>query len=196
MIAFTASMCICIYSIHEMWSKWRTNPIILSFDTKFQSIGSIPFPSVSICPLTKSSATKFNYTAVYRAMLKLDGNNSRGATPDEYKIEGFSYSTIHFLNFCVSESIHFRLKMMKVAVQFCEERIASRIVGKFVDDYADDSILSMIKDMAPKLKQTIVDCKMFNMWINCDKIFTPIVTEAGLCYTFNALDKREIVTNQ
>lgn len=84
MIAIVASMCICGYTTHNIWSKWRSDLIILRYDSQYKPIGSIPFPSVSICPLTKSSANKFNYTAVYRAMLQLDGNKSRVVTPDEY----------------------------------------------------------------------------------------------------------------
>lgn len=49
-----------------------------------QSIGAVPFPAVTICPLTKFSKKKFNYTDVYRAMLKLDGNKSRIVTREEY----------------------------------------------------------------------------------------------------------------
>lgn len=47
------------------------------------SIGEVPFPAITVCPLTKSSAVKFNYTDVYRAIFKLDGDNSRNVTTDE-----------------------------------------------------------------------------------------------------------------
>lgn len=84
MVALGASVCICALSVHNVWSKWRTNPIIINFDSKYQPIDNVPFPSVTICPVTRSLAKKFNFTAVYRAMLKLDGDNSRDASPDEY----------------------------------------------------------------------------------------------------------------
>lgn len=47
-------------------------------------ISEIPFPAVTICPINKFSGKKFNYTDVYRAILKLDGNKSRIVTEEEY----------------------------------------------------------------------------------------------------------------
>lgn len=86
--------------------------------------------------------------------------------------------------------------MMKVACQFCEEKIAMNMVQQFTDEYADDSILSIIKDMAPEQDKTIIGCKLFDTWTNCENMFHPIITEAGLCYTFNALNAREMLSDQ
>lgn len=93
--------------------------------------------------------------------------------------------------------MNFRLKMMKVACHFCEEKIVSSIIQMFSDEYAADSILSIIKDMAPEQHKTILFCKLFGTWTNCENIFFPIITEAGLCYTFNSLNMLEtMVTNE
>lgn len=75
----------CGYLINDVLIKWQKDPIILSFESKSMSIGDIPFPAVSICPVVKSAAAIFNYTDVYRSLLKLDGVNSRNVTSDEYK---------------------------------------------------------------------------------------------------------------
>lgn len=69
--------------MYSVASKWKESPVIVSFDNKPLSIGDIPFPAISICPLAKTSARKFNYTDVYRAMYKLEGNQSRNVTEHE-----------------------------------------------------------------------------------------------------------------
>lgn len=84
--------------------------------------------------------------------------------------------------------------MMKVACQICEETMASSIAQMFSDEYADDSILSIIKGMAPE--KVFSFCKLFGTFTDCEKIFFPIFTEAGLCYTFNTLNMQEMATNQ
>lgn len=92
--------------------------------------------------------------------------------------------------------MNFRLKMMKVACNFCEGIVVSSIIQMFSDEYADDSILSIIKDMAPEQHETISHCKLFGTLTDCGNIFYPMITEAGLCYIFNSLNMREKVTNE
>lgn len=85
---------------------------------------------------------------------------------------------------------------MKVATQFCENRIASSILEMFPDEFADDSILSIIKEMAPQLNDTIVMCRVFDLDRECSDIFFPIFTEVGLCYTFNVLNMNDLLTDE
>lgn len=83
-IAFAVSVYLCGGSIYNLLLKWKENPVIVSFDNKLLSIGEIPFPAMTICPLTKSNTDKFNYTKVYRSLFKLDGENSQTTTEEEY----------------------------------------------------------------------------------------------------------------
>lgn len=83
-VAMALSMYLCMRTICCVWSKWKHNPVILNFNTKTTSIGEIPFPAVTICPVTKMSKTKLDYTAVYRALLNLDGNYSHTVTQEQY----------------------------------------------------------------------------------------------------------------
>lgn len=83
-IAILASSIMCVYSIYDVWSVWKNNPIIVATESKWFPICDIPFPAVSICPLSVSASNKFNYTATYRLLLKLDDNNARNLTAAEY----------------------------------------------------------------------------------------------------------------
>lgn len=76
-------MFLCMNSTFNVWRKWQENPVIISLTHKPVSIGDIPFPAATICPETKTSAKKFNYTDVYRSMFKLDGDKSRKTTKEE-----------------------------------------------------------------------------------------------------------------
>lgn len=92
------SIYLCVNSIYTSFLKCVENPVILSFNHKPISIGEIPFPAVTICTQTKFDAKKFNYTDVYRAMFKLDGNNSRTVTENEYEMNRF-FSFLREFNF-------------------------------------------------------------------------------------------------
>lgn len=52
----------CTTLIYKTWLKWKTNPVIISFDEKMSSISQIPFPAVTICPEQKISLKKYNTT--------------------------------------------------------------------------------------------------------------------------------------
>lgn len=82
MIAFILSVLLCVNSIFSVWSKWRANPVVVSIDNIPISVGLIPFPAITICPLTKTAVKKFNFTDTYRAVFKL-GENLRNVTEHE-----------------------------------------------------------------------------------------------------------------
>ncbi|CAH1408268.1 unnamed protein product [Nezara viridula] len=61
------------------------------------------------------------------------------------------------------------------------------------DDYADDSTMEFLEEVAPPFFDTIFLCKWNNtVSENCSDIFTKIVTDEGICYTFNMLDKKDL----
>lgn len=155
--------------IYNLWVKWIENPVIVSFDHKVTSIGHIPFPAMTICPLTKATPDKFNYTKVYRALLKLDGENSETPTQDEYVVSTtvdrlhflsnyFQYWKLDFISNLESSIYIFnilRLKIMKAASQICDDNFA-RDFRLFSDNFTDDSILTIFKNIMPKMEDTMV----------------------------------------
>lgn len=63
----------CIYFIYVVYKKWDTSPVIVTFATRGTPIFDIPFPSVTVCPESKSVQSIFNYTRVLH--MKGDGKN-------------------------------------------------------------------------------------------------------------------------
>lgn len=56
----------------------------------------------------------------------------------------------------------------------------------------------MIEEMAPTLGDTLRACRWKNKGDGntCSDLFVPILTEEGLCFSFNALNWDEIYTDK
>lgn len=85
---------------------------------------------------------------------------------------------------------------MKVINQICDESQQRGVFNLFPDNFSEPNILSTICNTAPKFEDVVVSCKLFGTWTACDDYFSPIITEEGLCYTFNAMSLKEIATNE
>lgn len=64
------------------------------------------------------------------------------------------------------------------------------------DQQADSSILNEIFDMAPDLDDSLRHCNWLHDSHNCSDFFVPIITEEGLCFSFNTLNSNEIYTDK
>lgn len=53
MCSFWLSVIMCVISIQNIWTTWRSNPVTVTFDDKTTSISAIPFPSITICTTQK-----------------------------------------------------------------------------------------------------------------------------------------------
>lgn len=80
-IAFALSVWLCGASIQTVWIKWQTNPVTMSLTEKEMPVSAIPFPTVTICPETKTYAKKINVTDAYHSLLE----ESRNLTETEYE---------------------------------------------------------------------------------------------------------------
>lgn len=63
------SLYFCVTLVLRIYKKWENSPVIVTFATRETPNLMIPFPSVTICPESKSLPERFNYTKYYR-MLK------------------------------------------------------------------------------------------------------------------------------
>lgn len=60
--------------------------------------------------------------------------------------------------------------------------------------YVDNrqNLIETLREVAPFYNETLFYCKYRNFPDTCDTLFHEIITEEGICYTFNALDGREV----
>lgn len=64
-IAFGISVIGCSFLISNIYEKWQTSPVIVSFAEKSTPVWQIPFPAVTICPETKAMVKHINFTKGY-----------------------------------------------------------------------------------------------------------------------------------
>lgn len=69
MIAFGLSLLMCTSSIQDMWVKWRASPVTMSFNENTIPISAIPFPTVTICPETKTYKVKTDLNRIYDTLM-------------------------------------------------------------------------------------------------------------------------------
>lgn len=85
---------------------------------------------------------------------------------------------------------------MKVACQLCDERLSRDVFELFTDKFADDDILEEIYKLAPNFQDITEFCRFADFTSDCDRFFSPVITDEGLCYTFNGMNINETFTNQ
>jgi amiloride-sensitive sodium channel len=60
----------CGRLIFNIYQKWDTTPVIVSFAEKSTPVWQIPFPAVTICPETKARMELFNFTARFHNLFE------------------------------------------------------------------------------------------------------------------------------
>ncbi|KAF2890803.1 hypothetical protein ILUMI_15370 [Ignelater luminosus] len=60
LIFITASIYFCTVLILKTYNKWINAPVLVSFATSETAIWKIPFPAVTICPLTRTEKSKLD----------------------------------------------------------------------------------------------------------------------------------------
>lgn len=66
----------------------------------------------------------------------------------------------------------------------------------FENEFANESIYDIISTMALTMNDTLFNCVWKSKVESCSQFFSPVLTEDGLCFTFNALNSRDIYTDR
>lgn len=75
-------------------------------------------------------------------------------------------------------------------------RNLNRVTPLYKYEFVDESIYETIEDLAPKLDDVVRKCRWRQKEVNCSDIMSPVLTETGLCYAFNALNSDDIYTDE
>nr|CAH7742091.1 unnamed protein product [Callosobruchus chinensis] len=64
LLLISLSIAACGFLISRIYYKYITSPVIVSFATKESPLYAVPFPAVTICPMTKARKSVYNFTRV------------------------------------------------------------------------------------------------------------------------------------
>lgn len=64
------------------------------------------------------------------------------------------------------------------------------------DEFVGSWIYDVITDIGLSLDRTFSQCSWQNENVTCSEIFVPLLTDDGLCFSFNALNSREFYTKE
>lgn len=168
LISVTTSVVLCGGFLVGTWNKWSESPLILTYEDESIKISDIPFlvpfPTITICNDFMVNTSALNYSSIRE---QLSTNDFQHVDLDSDTIE-------------------------KVA-HFCAPPL---YLGEFIqykNFSVDRNILKNLQDLEARLFHPRDRCGLAgNQELPCDSLFSQILTDSGLCYTFNHLSSDEI----
>ncbi|XP_026496020.2 pickpocket protein 28 [Vanessa tameamea] len=160
---FTCCVILCAGLIRKVWLKWNESPVIVSFAENSTPVWQIPYPAVTVCFETKAQQTKFNFTKYYHLY---NNASTVGNLTDEER------------------------NLFEDVSLVCDDHLAPAGGRKF--SLGNDTVENL-KQVLPNVTEVFLGCKWKDIpRDSCSDLFSPILTEEGLCYTFNTMGAEEL----
>ncbi|CAH2991815.1 unnamed protein product [Chilo suppressalis] len=166
-LTFFVSVALSFYFIFNVWHKWKTSPVIVSFSEKHISVEAVPFPSVTICPQMKSMSHKKH------------NNQSESNDDDNQQYPNSTY---------YDEDVREALSLMCDSVISPFAKIFSHI---------DASVVNQLYNLSLDYENMFAGCNQYmTKPRGCTYSFKKSLTEDGVCYTYNGLSDEEILRGE
>ncbi|CAD7089096.1 unnamed protein product [Hermetia illucens] len=163
---FVAAICICARLIAKIWLKWETTPVIVSFSEKTTPIWEIPFPSVVLCPESRTVNGTFNFTEAFYQVID---------NPSRDKFDNIS--TTDYEN-------------LQTLSQICDADLVERLKFKISEPI---DVLDTMVSLAPTINYTMPFGMFKHKVFFPDGYFTTVFTDLGVCHQFNGMHQSEIL---
>lgn len=162
------SVSMCGYLLHTSYAKWQFNPDI-GFLKKIKPVQEVPFPALTICPQTKAQKTLTSFESNYRRYFE-DG-----------EVHGDSY---------------IESKYFEYLLHVCDPQLLNNF-------NLNVSLLTNGSELVPHLRNILTDldyslmfCKWRDNYVDCSDIFNEIITDQGICFSFNMLHHQELFNGE
>lgn len=174
-IAFIISFSGCSVMIYKIYWKWQLTPVIVSFAENSTPIWEIPFPAVTICPETKSIKEELDFSATFRKLKNMDKINE---------------------NQTIKQTIDDILtleerKKLEAVAQVCDLHLLSNITS-FDNVLESNDIISTLKQINVWQNDSLLLCNWGGDIQDCSEVVDEVITEEGVCYSFNILNSGEL----
>lgn len=185
---------LCGKSVYNVVSEWKENPVKVDIDDKTPSPSAIPFPTVTFCPDVKARVGTFNLTRV-RAILN---GSKEELTPIEWEFRSQCYSIISWsLNLVIILIFWIRWQRVEALAHICPDLLSdvdSSNKYQFRQKFADESIHDVIQSLSSTLEFEFPFIRGPRR--NESGLLEEVWTEEGICYSFNALNSRDVYTDE
>lgn len=170
-IAFIISFSGCSVMIYKIFWKWQLTPVIVSFAENSTPIWEIPFPAVTICPETKSIKEELDFSETFRKLKNMGKNNQNQTIEDILTLE--------------------ERKKLEAIAQVCDLHLLDNITS-FDNVLESKNIISTLKQINVWQNDSILLCNWGGDIQECSQVVDEVITEEGVCYSFNILKSGEL----
>ncbi|XP_075972068.1 pickpocket protein 28-like [Anticarsia gemmatalis] len=181
LVTFIASLCICAYQIQNVFIKWKTSPVIVSFSEHLVPVSKVPFPAVTICPQVKIRPWLYNYTTAnikynkFRSKFEDNPENTTLVDDDDFNV----YEDISMVCNPKKEEFYYEYQNMP-------------------RNQPNFSTVDNIVQTAPKLDDLLWtwSWRGVKSYFDSDEDYGEVLTSEGVCFTINTLAADEILRRE
>lgn len=177
------SLFISFVMVAHLYLRYEKTPVIVNFASQTKSIGNIPFPAVTICPEIKAlRARQFHFEKLFDLV-----NTPKFDPETEIDEERYEYfQALSFLKWKI-----FSFTWFQYIYMLCTHSDKHYLGNLKVIERSDDFFKTLFESRLD-MDFVLTKCKLFGQEFNCSDHFFPVLTDQGICYSFNMVDKSHI----